>query len=163
MSSLYNIAERQQNLLEILRSGEVDEDQIETALAEVEQELVAKGADYIAVFQGLDAHIDAVSAEIKRLKDYKKSLEGNQKRMKNTVVEVMHRLGRESISTGRGAFKLKWNPESVEIDDIDKVPSQYLKTTITTSPDKNSIKAAIKAGDLVPGCHLEKVQRVEVK
>lgn len=163
MSNLYQISERQRNLLDLLLSGEVEEDVLAPALAEVEKELSCKAADCIAVMLKMDSFIGEVDNEVRRLTDYKKSLKANQDRLKNTIVGAMVKLGRDSLPTGRGVIKLKTNPAACVIDNIDILPTEYTKTEIKITPDKTKIKDAIKSGTLVAGAHLEQTQRVEVK
>jgi hypothetical protein len=57
--------------------------------------------------------------------------------------------------TGWGEMKLKKNPPSVVIDDLTQIPTQYQRQKIQVDIDKVAIKAAIKAGEEVPGAHLE--------
>lgn len=163
MGSLYQIANRQQNLLDLLKSGDVDEETLAPALAEIQQDLVAKGADYIAVLTQLENFTAGVDMEIKRLTDYKKSLKNNQERMRTALMNAMRVIGTDCIATPRGTIKTKWNPDCTIIDDAAVIPTEYTRTEIKIVPDKMAIKSAIKAGQLVPGAHLEKVQRVEVK
>jgi hypothetical protein len=64
-------------------------------------------------------------------------------------------MGMKSLMTGAGELKLKKNPPALVIDDQAKIPSKYEKQKIEISLDKVAIKAAIKAGEEVPGVHLE--------
>ena len=53
--------------------------------------------------------------------------------------------------------------EVVDISDESLVPTEYLKWKNTSSPDKNAIKQALKAGIEVEGCSLINRQNVQVK
>lgn len=45
--------------------------------------------------------------------------------------------------------------ESVEIDELERLPIEFLRIQTTTSADKRAIKAAIKNGEVVQGARLE--------
>ena len=51
----------------------------------------------------------------------------------------------------------------VIVDDPDAVPEGYVRTTVTTSPDKKEIGMALRAGANVPGCHLETTRNLSVR
>lgn len=53
--------------------------------------------------------------------------------------------------------------EVVDIPDESVVPVEYLKWKNTSSPDKNAIKQALKAGIQVDGCTIVSKQNVQVK
>ncbi len=57
------------------------------------------------------------------------------------------------------------NPEAVEIDDPEQVPSEYMVTPEPPPPrpDKKAIKDALKAGAEIPGCWLRQGERLEIK
>lgn len=53
--------------------------------------------------------------------------------------------------------------EKVEIVDMAKIPKNYITEEITEKPDKNAIKASIKAGEEVPGCMIVENQNISIK
>ena len=53
--------------------------------------------------------------------------------------------------------------ESVEIDDVDSIPAEYMVTKTTTQPDKVKLKSAIKAGELIIGAHIQVNKNLQIK
>jgi hypothetical protein len=52
-------------------------------------------------------------------------------------------------------MKIRKNPPKVVIHCADAIPDEYLKKTITYTPDKMAIKEALEVGEDVPGAHIE--------
>lgn len=68
----------------------------------------------------------------------------------------------EKFATGKCEITFR-KSESVEIVDNSKIPAEYIrtKTNVTTAPDKNAIKKAIKSGQAIGGCKL--VEKLNTK
>ena len=71
-------------------------------------------------------------------------------------------LNGEKLTSNRVAISFR-KSESVKITDIDAIPNDYIVETITESPDKAAIKAALKNGLDVPGCELELKNNLQIK
>jgi Siphovirus Gp157 len=59
----------------------------------------------------------------------------------------------KKLATPAATLSLKANPPSCVVYDEDILPKQYLVFQ-APKPDKNAIKAALKAGESVPGASL---------
>ena len=53
--------------------------------------------------------------------------------------------------------------EAVQVDDVNKVPVEWLRTKTTVEPDKTAIKAALKDGQEITGCKLVENTSVQIK
>lgn len=51
----------------------------------------------------------------------------------------------------------------VVIDDVDRIPEEYLRTVTEVSPDKVAIKEAIAGGKEIPGAHVEEKMNLSIK
>lgn len=51
----------------------------------------------------------------------------------------------------------------VVIDDEDAIPDGYMRTTVTTAPNKAEIRASLRRGEKVPGCHMETTRNLSVR
>jgi hypothetical protein len=161
--SIFNIQQEYINLLNQLEEAEGElTPELEQALAITEQELEVKSVGYSHVIRKTESDIDVIAAEIKRLQALKKSKENTIERLKSSVENAMVMFGIESISTATTVLSLR-KSESVEITDESLLPKKYIAEKVTYSPDKNSIKSAIKAGENVPGASLKTNQNLQVK
>lgn len=151
MSSLYEIT----NALQILQEKEIDElSEEERASLEVQlqQLLISKSGSVIQFIQNLQANIEALKNEEKRLKETRQYLENRQEKFKEYVVKCMDQIDQKEIITDSGILRTRNNPLSVEITNEDLVPNKYKKQVIEVKIDKNKIKEDFKeTGEMIDG------------
>lgn len=100
----------------------------------------------------------------------KAEIENMQARLKalNTKIESSTRryqeyLNGEKVSTPKLAVTYR-KAEAVEVDvPVDELPAQYQRIKTTVEPDKTALKAALKAGEEIAGCHLVTRQSMSIK
>ncbi len=155
MESIYQISERYNNVLALLDDDDVSQDDIATALADVMDDVVSKGENGIMYLRKLQGIIDAAKAEKKKIDAYIKALESRKKRLEGAYMQAMEMMKMKSIMTARGEMKIKKNPPAVIIDDVTKIPTQYMRQKVEIAPDKAAIKAALKSGEVIEGAHVE--------
>ena len=95
MSSLYDITGRALEFIDLIDSGDVDDDAIKDTWEALEGEFDAKAETYCKVIKNIDADVKALDSEIKRLTEKKKYLENNITRMKDTLYQSMKAIGKE--------------------------------------------------------------------
>jgi hypothetical protein len=163
--SIYGIASRYANLLSVLSDDSIDNAEfgntIQDALQATEGELAIKCANGIGFLRFLDDKIAAVEAQEKRIKDYKAFLKGRQDVVKNAFMNGLKLAEKQEIITDNGVMKIRKNPPKVVIHCADMVPEEYLRKTITFTPDKTALKTALQAGKAIPGAHLEQGENLK--
>ncbi len=97
---------------------------------------------------------DGMKAESKRLADRAKAQENAAKALKERLHFAMEVLGKDKIKTELFTVSLQDNPGKVDIHDLDKIPAEFKRTTITVEPDKKAIGDALKSGKEVDGAVL---------
>lgn len=163
MKSIFDISKDYLELSESLveAGGEVTPE-LEKALTLNKEELQAKGVNYGFVVKQLEGEAEIIEAEIRRLQQQKKYRENAVERLKQTLSGAMRLHGIEEIKTP--LLKISFRRScTVEVDDVKLIPSEYIKTTVTTSPDKKAIKEALEAGGTVLGASLVEHQNLQVK
>ena len=155
MESMIGISQRYNAVMSLAEDDSVPQEDVNAALMAVMDDVKSKGENGINYLNSIDEAIAGAKARKKKYDDYIKSLENRKKRMLRAYIEAMQQMGMKSIMTGAGELKLKKNPPALVIDDQGKIPSKYEKQKIEISLDKVAIKAAIKAGETIDGCHLE--------
>jgi hypothetical protein len=155
MESMFSLSHRYNGVMALVEDDTIPQEEVNAALMAVMDDIKSKGENGINYLNSIDEAIAGAKARKKKYDDYIKSLENRKKRMLRAYIEAMQQMGMKSIMTGAGELKLKKNPPALVIDDQAKIPSKYEKQKIEISLDKVAIKAAIKAGENVEGCHLE--------
>ena len=155
MDSIIKISQRYNAVMALADDDSIPQDDVNNALLTLEDELQEKGENCIKYLDSVQDKIDAAKANKKKLDAYIKTLENRKKRVEKACIYALDTLQVKSIMTGWGEMKIKKNPPSVIIDDLTQIPTQYQRQKIQVDIDKVAIKAAIKAGEEVPGAHLE--------
>lgn len=101
----------------------------------------------------VDAHIRELEAKAARARGY--------------LLSCLERAEASAItdeSTGT-TIKVVMNPPSVVVDDAEAVPVEFMRQAPPPPPaiDKKALAAAFKDGFEVPGAHVERTRRLEIK
>lgn len=169
MTALYALTNQYLALAEKLAEGDFDlqtiEDTIEASGITDELVVKAQGCEFIA--RGALAHHDAIDAEIARLTALKASRDKAAQAMRDYIKVCMERAGIEKIDCPLFKLTIKKNPPAVEVIDSLSIPKKYMKTPEPkppiAAPDKAAIKAALQAGEDVPGAKLTQATRLDIK
>ena len=135
---------------------------LEEQLAITEEQLQNKSVAYSFVIKQMDADVDIIDAEIKRLQGLKKQREKASEYLKERIKHAMHTFQIDEIKTPLVKINFR-KSESVEVDDVNALPSLYKVVKVTEQADKAAIKAAIKDGVEVTGCRIETHRNLQIK
>jgi len=149
MSSLYQLTHQMQELLD---TDDVSDDQLTETFGAIEKK-AENVCQYLTVLAG---QVDVFKAEEKRLAERRKALENQQERIREYIKQGMATLEVDKLKAGTFSISVSPSAGSVVIDCSADIPPKFL--TIVPEcyqVDKAAIKAAIKAGQTVPGAHVE--------
>ena len=119
-------------------------------------EIELKAQGLLQVVRGIEADIEAVDTEIKRLQEIKKTRQNRIDSLRDYLRFNMQQSGITSIKCPLFSITLAAGRDVAVITDESKLPRDLLR--ITESPDKAAILAALKAGNEISGAHLGKSQ-----
>ena len=165
-SWLFEINERIKALQGVL--DEADDKSIEadvkTALIGLYEsdvpQAVEDGIEYIRKQEALIAETETREKQYKEYKDY---LKRRLDRVKRGYTDFLLAVDAPKIETPSGRMSVAAPTYKTIIDDAAIIPSDYLRRTVSIEPDKTRIKAAIQAGEDIPGVHLEARQSIRIK
>jgi len=153
---LYNLTNQYLSLQDLDLPEEVLVDSLEGLKGEID----IKAENIIHVLANMDT--TAIDAEIKRLQSLKRSIVNRRDALNEYLRFNMMVCDISNIKWDTGSVTLCKATQVVSIDDEDAIPARFNK--VTTAPNKADIKAALKAGDDVPGCSLiDAKQRLWIK
>lgn len=159
--NLYEITREAMELASLLETEELTPE-LEQALVINQDQLQAKANNYAKVIVNIQSDSDAIDAEIKRLKAMKESKERAITRLKEAVKNAMMVSSIEKIESP--LFKLSIRKsESVEVDILEGLPSEFVNIKNVVTPDKIAIKEAIKRGEFVLGARLVDNFNLQIK
>jgi hypothetical protein len=161
--SLYRIEEELQSLLDSL---DVCPDELRPELEQRIAAYVTAEIDKIdrvgAVLSSLDNVAAHARAEIERLRLRQQSAERAGQRLADYVLHVLRQRDGRPLKGRNVTFSVR-RSESVVIDDLNQIPDRFKRVTVTTDVPKIPVRDAIKAGQTIPGAHLEQHENLQRK
>lgn len=155
---LYEITAQYQNIYALLQNSEFAEDEdILTALDQIEDAFENKVQQTIFMMKNIEAEIDPIDAEIKRLQAMKKACQNNIDRIKNRLRENMKAIGMSKLNCG--LFSLSYRLQeanAVELDETEFLANNLDEdlVTVKVTPNKTEIKRRLKNGEEIIGARL---------
>lgn len=153
--AIYTLTEQIKQIDYFLDNPELEEGNKEylEAVKKVLLEDIAGDAENIFKYiRETEAKIEAKKNEEKRLYDLRKAEENKIVRLKELIKESMNTLNEKKIETNIGYFSLRKKPLSIEIENEEEIPEEYMKATLTYKLDKTKVKEHLKeTGEMIKG------------
>lgn len=159
--NLYEITRDAQELAFLLETEELTPE-LEAMLVINQEQLQAKAGNYAKVIANIQSDIDAIDQEIKRLKAMKESKDRAITRLKDALREAMLVSTIDKIESPLFKLSLR-RSESVEVDIVEALPSQFINIKNVVTADKVAIKEAIKRGENITGARLIENFNLQIK
>ena len=158
--TLYEMTAAQKELYELMTSGEIDEEVYADTMEGIG--IAEKIEGYCVVENELSGDLQKIESEIERLNEKKKSIENNIKRLNLRLGDYLYSMNTTNYKAGTYTVYRR-ETEQIIIDDLQKIPAEFLKTRVSETPNKTLIKERIKEGKEVSGVHLQTNQSITIK
>lgn len=154
---LYEITGAYREALELMQSEGCED--LTQILDKITDKLETKVDNICRLIRELELESEAYLIEAERLKSRAKSMHN---RIDGLSAYLSYCLAGTPIKTE--LFNLSFRKsESIEVEDIDKVPPQYKREKYVVEADKNLIKQDLKIGSDIPGVKLVTKQNLQIK
>lgn len=152
MKSLYEITNDYHSLMNDieLNEGEITPE-LNEALDITEKELQSKSMAYLSVIKQSESFVSQIDDEIKRLQALKKRNTTLVDNLKSRLLNAVNLFG--AFEVGFTKFGTR-KSESIEVEDVNSLPSEYKTIKVVESADKKAIKEALKSGKEIKGCSI---------
>lgn len=149
MANIYEIATGITELFDLIENSETDisDECFADTFEALEGELEEKVNSWCKVAKNLQADINDIKDEVKRLNDRRKSKENELQKMKSTLMAVLTSLGYTKFKTAQ--FSL-YGFKSDKLSITDDVPEEFRKERISLEPDNDKIRAELESGAELP-------------
>lgn len=131
---------------------------VRDTLDAISGEFDQKAQAVVAIAQNLDADCAVIDSEIERLKAIKQSRVNRASDLREYLRANMEATGIKKISCPLFSITLAAGREVAVIDDESAIPDELVNVKTEIRPDKAEILRRLKAGEAVPGAHLERSQ-----
>ena len=159
--NLYEITRETLELASLLETEEFTPE-LEAMLVINQEKMEVKVNNYAKVIANIQSDSDAIDQEIKRLKAMKESKDRAITRLKDAVREAMLVSAIDKIESPLFKLSLR-RSESVEVDIVEALPSQFVNIKNVVTADKVAIKEAIKRGENITGARLIENFNLQIK
>ena len=148
MSTLYEVTGRVLALQDLMLDEDLDEQTIADTIEAIEGEYEIKLENYCKVIKNLEADVEALTKESKRLTDKKKSLENNIKRLKEAMFNSMKAT--ETTKVKGEIFTVAIQKNGGKLPVVVDVPTEELPddlVRVVESPDLEAIAKMLENGE----------------
>jgi chromosome segregation ATPase len=165
MTTLYELTGKRLELQKELSDLNFDSQTIQDTLEGESKELEAKIEDYGYVIRNMDSFVESMKAEEDRMAARRKAYENKVERIKKWLFENMVACEITKIECPAFTISVATNPPKTVADDETLTPKEFMveHPAPAPTPDKKAILAKLKAGEAVPGWHMESGKRLVIK
>lgn len=140
--------------------GDITECPMLEIMEKIEGDIKEKLLGWAIWFKNVESESESIKSEIAKLNARKKSLDSQAERIKGTI---SHFLKDKTIKNSKVVIK-RTNSKQVVVSDKEALDDKYLRVIPEKSePDKNAIKAAVKAGEKITGAAVVDKENVSIK
>lgn len=160
-NTLYQIKESYLSLMDEIEASEgiLSEDQ-ENALEINKSELDSKSIAYLEVIKSSKAFISTIDEEINRLEALKKRNKSLISRLENSLIGAIELFGEFTVGTLTFGRR---KSESVQVDDVNSLPTEFKNVKVTETAKKADLKAAINSGKEIDGVYIQTNFSLKIK
>ena len=165
LPALYVLAEEYRQAAITLADLDLPPEVVQDTLEGLAGDLETKATNTAMLVRNLEATAEAIKAAEGEMARRRKALENRAASVREYLKVSMIRAGITKIECPYFRLALRDNPPAVVIDAESQIPDEFMRRPEPPppAPDKKSIAEAIKSGREVPGAHLERGQRLEIK
>jgi hypothetical protein len=120
----------------------------------VEGAFEVKAEKVVYAIRGMERRVELMKEQLSRFRGRIGVVETNAKYLRTYLQHGLQHAGKKRLETPAFTMSLR-NATAVVITEEESVPSQLMRITQTTAPDKVAIGKQLKAGEEVPGCELD--------
>ena len=164
MAALFELAANFRALADKLNDSELDAQTIADTLDGESGDLEEKAINIAKYSKNLKASAkarrDAAGEMLLRATAEETKADSLESYLKNSLEQA----GKLKIDSPWFVISIKKKPASVQIDDESLIPDDYMREIpVSYAPDKKLMKSAMDEGYQIPGAHLARGTRLEIK
>jgi hypothetical protein len=164
-TSLYALTGEYLSAAETLANLDLDEQTVADTLEGLAGALEVKATNVAMFVRNLESSAEAIKNAEAEMAKRRKAIENRAERIRAYLFDNMQRAEISKIECPHFKLSIRENPASVVIDSEGLIPAEFMRAPPPPppSPDKKAIADAIKAGNEVPGAHLHRTKRLEIR
>lgn len=163
--TLYEVADQYLGDLRKLQEMDIDDKTFEDTLEGLSGDLEVKATNVALFIRNLEANADAIKAAEKSMADRRKAVEAKVDRIRQYLLDNMLRTGISKIECPYFVLSVRKNPPAVEVLNQDLISTDFFDIPEPSPPilNKNRLKDALKAGEIIEGAKLTQGCSLQIK
>ena len=164
-TALYKLADDFVVAAQQMADLDLPDNVISDTLEGLSGEIEVKATNVAMFVRNLESSAEAIKSAEYEMALRRKSIENRAKHIRAYLQDQLIRTGITKIDSPYFKLSIRENPPAVVIDIEGLIPSEFMRQPETPPPvpDKKAISEALKAGTDIPGVHLERGKRLEIK
>lgn len=162
---LFEIAQQFRQLETLAIGDDLPAEVIRDTLESLEGDFKDKALQVAKFVLSLKAAADACDDAAKRMQSRAKTYKNRAEHITAYLLFNMNATGVRKIEHPEVRLNIRANPASVKLADGVELPPEFMRVPEPPppSPDKEKIKAALQAGQVIDGAWLEQGERLDIR
>ena len=156
MTKLYELTRELNELHSMVMNGEATEEHLADTMEMIEGEFQEKAVNVGRFMLSLAPSVEAIDNEIKRLQARKKAIQSKESWVKDYLRQNMEASDIKKIECDLFTISRSKPRDVVIVDDLDKLPDEYVTVKTFVAADKKELLKALKDGKEIDGAHIGK-------
>lgn len=162
--TLYDLGDAFNGVMDLVLDETMDLTVLEECLQTIEADITVKCENGIGLIRSLENLRDGMKTEAQRLTERQRIIDNRIRSIKEWYQRNLDAMGKSKVETLRGTMAVQNNPPSLKVTDAEQIPICYLTLVPARyEVDKDAVKTALKAGEEVPGAHLEQGRSLRIR
>ena len=164
MRTLYDLGDAFNGVMDMVLDETMDLTVLEECLQSIEADITVTCENGIGLIRSLENLRDGTKTEAQRLTERQRVIDNRIRSIKVWYQRNLDAMGKSKVTTTLGTMAVQNNPPSLKVTDADQIPICYLTLVPARyEVDKDAVKNALKAGEAVPGAHLEQGRSLRIR
>ena len=165
---LYELTEQYNQVMDMLNNTDADMQAIKDTLEGLQGDIEDKAINIAKMIKTLDADIETIKVEEKRLNDRRKVYENRKDSIKEYLEQQLKTVGIEKVKTATMTVSMQNNPPSVNIVDEEAL-KEWAKGKdfcwIVKEPElsKRALLDGMKSGIEIPGAEIKQTKSLRIR
>lgn len=164
MRTLYDLGDAFNGVMDMALDETMDLTVLEECLQSIEADITVKCENGIGLIRSLENLRDGMKTEAQRLTERQRVIDNRIRSIKVWYQRNLDAMGKTKVTTTLGTMAVQNNPPALKVTDAYKIPAKYFDVIPEHCElNKDAVKTALKAGEAVPGAHLEQGRSLRIR